>query len=91
LKVVFENHTLGELASGIEQALEQDAYARPVATIAVAERGQMTQLPLSYAQERLWFLDQLEPGGASYNCPGAVTLQGQFDIDLLEAAFRQVI
>ncbi|KAB8047192.1 non-ribosomal peptide synthetase, partial [Janthinobacterium sp. FT14W] len=42
-------------------------------------------------QERLWFLDQLEPGGASYNCPGAVTLQGQFDIDLLEAAFRQVI
>jgi Condensation domain. len=45
----------------------------------VVEREQ--PLPLSYAQERLWFLDQLLPGSAMYNIPLAVRVRGVLDIE----------
>ena len=34
---------------------------------------------LSFAQQRLWFLDQFEPGGAAYSVPGALRLRGELD------------
>lgn len=36
-----------------------------------------TQLPLSYSQERLWFLDEFERGGTAYNMSGALRLEGE--------------
>ncbi|MEM9276049.1 MAG: aminotransferase class V-fold PLP-dependent enzyme, partial [Cyanobacteria bacterium P01_F01_bin.143] len=49
------------------------------------------QLPLSYAQKRLWFLTQLEPDNPFYNIPAAVRLQGKLDLQALEASFNQII
>ena len=48
-------------------------------------------LPASFAQQRLWFLDQLEPGTAAYNLVRAFRITGPLDISALAAAFRAVI
>lgn len=48
-------------------------------------------LPLSYAQQRLWFLCQLDPESPVYNIPTAVVLTGQLDMDALERAIREII
>ena len=47
--------------------------------------------PLSFAQQRLWFLEQLEPGLVAYNLGGAVRLQGPLDIACLEKALRTIV
>ncbi len=48
-------------------------------------------LPLSFAQERLWFLDQLEPGNATYNIPLALTLAGRLAVPALAASLAEIV
>ncbi|MBF8260597.1 MAG: hypothetical protein HW376_126 [candidate division NC10 bacterium] len=54
-------------------------------------RPSATTTPLSFAQERLWFMDQLEPGSLAYNRPWAVRLKGRLAPDALEAALNSII
>ncbi|HZI10167.1 MAG TPA: amino acid adenylation domain-containing protein [Myxococcus sp.] len=85
LRVLFEAPTLAALAARIEKLGpgQGDVPLRPVGT-----RG---PLPLSFAQQRLWFLDQLEPGKAGYNIPFAVRLEGEVDAAGLEWSLGQVV
>ena len=53
-----------------------------------SEETEVYVFPASFAQKRLWFLDQLEPGSPFYNLPYAVRLTGQLNIDLLEQSFQ---
>ena len=46
--------------------------------------------PLSFAQERLWFIDQLDPGNSSYNISSALQLEGQLNITALERAIQEI-
>jgi amino acid adenylation domain-containing protein/non-ribosomal peptide synthase protein (TIGR01720 family) len=48
-------------------------------------------LPLSYAQQRLWFLQQLEPDSPFYNIPSALRLQGNLNVSILESCFNRII
>jgi amino acid adenylation domain-containing protein len=48
-------------------------------------------VPLSFAQQRLWFLDQLEPGSPLYNVHSAVRLQGRLDVAALEQSFEFMV
>jgi amino acid adenylation domain-containing protein len=47
--------------------------------------------PTSFAQQRLWFLDQLEPGTAAYNLPRAFRITGPLEVDALRRAFQAVV
>ncbi|GLV53936.1 hypothetical protein KDH_07870 [Dictyobacter sp. S3.2.2.5] len=47
--------------------------------------------PLSFAQQRLWFLDQLEPGSSVYNIPLALRLRGAFNVSALEQTLREIV
>src|ERR1700721_3800167 len=53
----------------------------------------MTQaaFPASFAQQRLWFLDQLEPGTAAYNLPRAFLVTGPLDVVALTRSFQRVV
>ena len=47
--------------------------------------------PLSFAQERLWFIDRFQPGGFAYNITGGIRMRGQLDIAALEASLGEVV
>ncbi|QKZ04395.1 non-ribosomal peptide synthetase [Pseudomonas eucalypticola] len=49
------------------------------------------RIPLSYAQQRQWFLWQLEPQGCAYNMPTALRLKGSLNVDALRDSFRALI
>jgi amino acid adenylation domain-containing protein/non-ribosomal peptide synthase protein (TIGR01720 family) len=48
-------------------------------------------IPLSLIQQRLWFLDQLEPGNAAYNLPYAIRLRGPLRVDVLEKGLNEIV
>jgi acyl carrier protein len=86
LKVLFERTSVAQLAEFIARAKKSE-----IPPIRPVDRKKFERLPLSFAQERLWFINQLEQGSAGYNLPGAVVLHGELNIDQLEQAFNLVI
>ncbi|MGQ0555595.1 MAG: amino acid adenylation domain-containing protein [Nitrospiraceae bacterium] len=74
----------------LEKLLREEGLAvtdQPV----VNRRDGSNHYPLSYAQQRLWFLDQLEPGQAFYNLPVAVRLEGEVDERVLGHVVNEVV
>ncbi|HSG40129.1 MAG TPA: condensation domain-containing protein, partial [Thermoanaerobaculia bacterium] len=60
-------------------------------TLLVEGNADLGAWPLSFAQQRLWFLDRLQPGAALYNMPAAVRLRGALDRPALERALAEVV
>jgi amino acid adenylation domain-containing protein len=90
LRRIFEAPTLAALAAEIAGARSAlGAPAPPIEPLPPALRG--AALPLSFAQERLWFIDQFEPGRAAYNVPTALRARGALDVGLLAAALSEVV
>jgi amino acid adenylation domain-containing protein len=87
LRDLFEAPTPALLAKRVEQTETEDAgpVLRPVA------REEGDALPLSFAQQRVWFFDQLEPNSSAYNMNLAVQLGGKLDVAALERAFVGVV
>jgi amino acid adenylation domain-containing protein len=90
LRAVFEAPTLAELARHVE-ALRAESLAGAGAPPLVPVPRDGSPLPLSFAQQRLWFIDQLEPGSTAYHMPSALRLRGPLDPRVLERALGEVV
>ncbi len=55
------------------------------------QSDEFNSFPLSHAQQRLWFLDQLEPGSPAYNISAAVRLTGPLNIEVLERSLNEIV
>ncbi|HZI73802.1 MAG TPA: condensation domain-containing protein, partial [Gemmatimonadales bacterium] len=86
---LFEEPTVAELGKRIESALGGEKKSGEAEAIPRAERS--GALPLSYAQERLWFLDQFQPGNDFYNVPMGFRLKGELDAGVLKKSLAEIV
>ena len=90
LEALFERTTVAQLAEFIAELIPQ-AGKSDIPQLRPVDRAQFKRLPLSFAQERVWFFEQLEPDSARYNLPQAVTISGELDINHLDQALNLII
>jgi amino acid adenylation domain-containing protein len=88
VRSLFESATVAELTESIEQAR---STAASVQTAPILPVSRERELPLSFAQQRLWFFDRLRPNSAFYNVPAALHLEGRLDVGALEQALGEVV
>ena len=89
LITMFEQPTVAGFAQQFSENLAADANTDMAPPLMPVERHD--PLPLSFAQQRLWFLNQLEPGNVAYNMPWAVRLVGDLDLSALEHSVIQLV
>ncbi len=88
LRRLLEEPSLHQMAAAVQQALSTGAA---VSLPRITRADHSGPLPLSYAQQRLWFLHQLDPHSAAYNSPAALRLQGRLNVAALEATFTHLV
>src|SRR5581483_8742511 len=89
LRSLFEAPTIAELAAVIEEQVQHQRQQPPTPALLSLHDDQ--PLSLSFAQQRLWFLDQLEPDNPFYNISMAISIQGGLQVNLLERCLSEII
>ncbi|MGY4099688.1 amino acid adenylation domain-containing protein [Nocardia sp. R16R-3T] len=82
--MIFEAPTVARLAARAESRAD-------TGRVALTAQQRPQRIPLSYAQQRMWFLNQLEPGSTAYSIPILLRLSGQLNLDALRAAVEDVL
>jgi amino acid adenylation domain-containing protein len=85
LRRMFETPTIFGLARAIDAA--RPGLAAP--PLRAVDRSR--ELPLSFAQQRLWFVDQMVPGSPFFNVPFAVRVEGDLDVEVLEGGLNEIV
>lgn len=88
LVAIFQAPTMAQLAELIEQArrdtlLEQAPVITPV--------GRETPIPLSFSQERVWFMHYLDPGNTSYHFQATLHFKGDLQVQAVELALNEIV
>ena len=94
LREVFLSESLSELACQLSEALSSSTSAtknKLTESSSLITRVNDQTMALSFAQERLWFLDQLEGASALYNMPFYLRLRGPLNVPVLEQALAQIV
>jgi non-ribosomal peptide synthetase component F/acyl carrier protein len=85
LRRLFEAPTIEELAAAVDSA--RTGFTPP----AIQPRLHHGFVPLSSAQQRIWFMDQIQPGNAFYHFPTAVRIRGDLDVGALERSINAIV
>ena len=88
VRAIYDAPTILALAASIEK-IKQRTKGQTLPAIQPADRG--GSLPLSFAQQRLWFLDQLQTDSPLYNIPGAFLIKGALDVRALEQSLNDLV
>src|SRR5204863_531449 len=88
LRTLFEAPTVQALALRVEQAMHEEQGLQLPPLVKVTREQ---PLPLSFAQQRLWFLQQLEPESTAYNMLTGVELDGWLDVQALDASLSEMV
>lgn len=100
LRSLFEAPTVASQAelltktmmdTGQEDKPGQEQAFQPTPAQLITPRERVGDPPLSFAQQRLWFLDQFEPGSIAYNIPTAFRLSGPLDVSALEQSLAEIV
>jgi len=88
VRAIFESPSIAELAKRMDanRREEQGMVPPPITSV-----PRNLNLPLSFAQERLWVLDQLEPNNPLYNIPRTMRMRGPLRTDILEKAINEIV
>lgn len=94
LRNLFESPTISGMAEAVRNGLSGEVES--VHSIQALPRDPTTGLPtqappLSFSQQRLWFLDQLDPGNLTFNIPAAVKITGPLNLQALEQSLNRLI
>jgi len=89
LRALFEAPTVAGLARRIEVLSREEQGTQAPPLVPVHRDG--TALPLSFAQQRLWLVDRLQPESAAYNMPFALRVRGGLDVGALERALTEIV
>jgi acyl carrier protein len=88
VRALFESPTVAALA----QQIEQEIKAGPEKRVAPIERvNREAPIPVSFAQQRLWFLHELTPESTAYQLHLSLRINGPLDIDILEGVFTEIV
>jgi len=74
----------------LERLLKKEA-PQAARSIIVPRVRKSNQLPVSFAQQRLWFLDQLQPGNHAFNIPVALRVSGSLQIEVLQRCLTEIV
>jgi len=86
LHALFDNQTVAQLAGFLDKRSGETAEAQPILRASAGDSA-----PLSYAQQRLWFVDRMMPGNPVFNIPIVLGLQGELSREALQTAFDTIL
>jgi amino acid adenylation domain-containing protein len=91
LRRIFESPTVAGIAAAIDSLQPRDIDRAPTAPAGILPAARDGELPLSFSQQRLWFLDHFQPGNNFYNVPAAFRLSGDLNLHALESSLSRIV
>ncbi len=88
IRSLFEAPTLGQFAQVIQEQISAGRQSELPAITRVSREG---ELPLSFAQQRMWFFEQLSSGTSAFNIASGVRLKGSLNVAALEQTFSEIV